>query len=356
MKKSIPIIMNLGFWFCYFVLVMVSLGMYFKGEAELDEQIGEGFKVIFLFAILPSAITFYAFYFLLFPKYILQKKAVQAIVYGLLICLVAASIGCYILTMTFGDDCLDEEGENDTIGLILFIAFISLMSGIVALVIKGFLTWLEEIKLKEALQEKNHQMELALVKSQLDPHFLFNTINNIDVLILKNAETASTYLNKLSDIMRFMLFETKSDTIPLTKELQYIERYIDLQKIRTANTKYVNYAVEGKINGQTIAPMLFIPFIENAFKHTNNKKIENAIDVSINVQADRIIFVCVNKFDPNRKSQYESNGLGNQLIEKRLQLLYPDQHTLEIAHEKECYRVRLIIALNASQIHFKKVA
>ena len=356
MKKSVEILVNLGFWFCYFVLIMVTLGMYFRGEAELDERIGDAFEVIFIFAVIPSTINFYAFYFFLFPKYILKQKIVPSIGYGLLISLIAACIGFGILTIAFGSDCLGEEGSEDTIGFILFIAFISLISGIVALVIKGFLTWFEEIKLKEALKEKNHQMELALVKSQLDPHFLFNTINNIDVLILKNAETASTYLNKLSDIMRFMLFETKSDAIPLSKELQYIERYIDLQKIRTTNTKYVNYSVVGDANGHTIAPMLFIPFIENAFKHTNNKKLENAIDISLHVEKNKITFVCINKFDPNRRALYESNGLGNQLIEKRLELLYPDQHTLEVVHEKNYYQVQLIIALEASPIRLKKVA
>ena len=87
----------------------------------------------------------------------------------------------------------------------------------------------------------------------MDPHFLFNTINNIDVLILKNATKASNYLNKLSDIMRFMLFETKTDKILLSKEIEYIDKYIALQKIRTANSNYVNFRVKGIPNGKTIA-------------------------------------------------------------------------------------------------------
>ena len=88
---------------------------------------------------------------------------------------------------------------------------------------QGFITWIDEINMKEELSLKNNEIELALVKSQLDPHFLFNTINNIDVLISKNATAASNYLNKLSEIMRFMLYETKTEKIFLAKELLYIE-------------------------------------------------------------------------------------------------------------------------------------
>ena len=103
------------------------------------------------------------------------------------------------------------NSTGDFVAMTLFIAFIAFIAGVIALVIRGFITWVDEIKLKDELKQKNHETELALVKSQLDPHFLFNTLNNIDVLILKDQKVASEYLNKLSDIMRFMLFETKAD-------------------------------------------------------------------------------------------------------------------------------------------------
>ena len=193
-------------------------------------------------------------------------------------------------------------------------AFIALISGVIAMVMRGFITWFDEIKLKSELQQKNNEMEMALVKSQLDPHFLFNTINNIDVLILKNADKASNYLNQLSDIMRFMLYETKSDKISLFKEIEYIKKYIELQKIRTANLSYVNFNLSGDSSNKLIAPMIFIPFIENAFKHNNNKKLEDAITINIKIEEENIIFECINKFDSNRKSKEEDNGLGLSLI------------------------------------------
>ena len=174
-----------------------------------------------------------------------------------------------------------------------------------------------------------------------DPHFLFNTINNIDVLILKDPDEASSYLNKLSDIMRFMLFDTKTDKIPLKNELSYIEKYIELQKIRTSNTNYVSYEVTGNPIGKSIAPMIFIPFIENAFKHSDNKKIENAISIQINISTESTSLDCVNKYSLYKEKRKDSLGLGNELIKKRLNLIYPENHSLIIRSEerrggKEC--------------------
>jgi LytS/YehU family sensor histidine kinase len=235
------------------------------------------------------------------------------------------------------------NGRSTAIRTILFMSFIASIAGLAALILKGFITWFNEIKLKEELKQKNHETEMALIKSQLDPHFLFNTLNNIDVLILKDATEASNYLNKLSDILRFMLYETKTDEILLRKEIEYIEKYIELQKIRTANVNYVSFQVIGNPANITIAPMVFIPFIENAFKHSTNKKIDNAITVQLFVNKENIIFVCENKFDSNRKVIQESNGLGNNLIQRRLNLIYPDKHLLELDKQINLYSIKLTI-------------
>ena len=307
------------------------------------------FENIFLFAFIPSFLSFYFYYFLLFPNYLQQKKFLLSIIVGILIS-VGASILAYILhrylieTGHFID--MDQGGKNgrSTAGIVIIVmTIISSVTGTVALVIKGFITWYGEIKLKEELKQKNHETEMALVKAQLDPHFLFNTLNNIDVLIVKDAGEASDYLNKLSDILRFMLYETKADEILLKKEIEYIEKYIELQKIRTSNVNYVSFKITGIPGIKTIAPMVFIPFIENAFKHSTNKKIDNAINVQQFINKDSIQFVCENKFDSTRKLKQDSNGLGNDLIQKRLNLIYPEKHILELVKQTDLYSVHLTI-------------
>ena len=235
-----------------------------------------------------------------------------------------------------------KKGRSTALRTIGVMSFIGVVCGSVAWVINGFITWFNEIRLKEILKEKNHEMEIALIKSKLDPHLLFNTINNIDTLILRNPVTASEYLNKLSDMMRFVLYETTADKIQLSQEIEYIEKYIDLQKIRTANENYVHFSVTGSIGSKLIAPMVFIPFIENAFKHTNNKKLENAITISIYIKDETIQLLCENKFDSKSVKQ-PNGGLGNELVQKRLDLIYKGKHTLEVHKNDELYSVNLIV-------------
>jgi two-component system LytT family sensor kinase len=162
-------------------------------------------------------------------------------------------------------------------------------------------------------------------------------------MITKDPAKASVYLNKLSDIMRFMLYETKAESISLSKELTYIEKYVELQKIRTSNLSYVNYTINGDAGDLMIAPMLFIPFIENAFKHTENKKLEDAININIDIIKEKIVFACENRITEESQNKSDINGLGNELIEKRLKLLYPNKHTLEVSNKDQIYSVKLTI-------------
>ncbi|NER17292.1 sensor histidine kinase [Spongiivirga citrea] len=339
MKKSIIIGLHIGFWLCYLVLTIVLVVLSLEGEENVI--VDETTERVLYFTVIPSFISYYLFYFLVFPR-IREKQFLLSSIYALSFAIGASLIGNLLIYIFLGMENLTVREQSMTVGII-FSSFVCFATGVVALVTKGFISWYEELKLKEELKQKNHEMEMALVKSQLDPHFLFNTLNNIDILILKDATQASNYLNKLSDIMRFMLFETKTDKIFLSKEIEYIEKYIALQKIRTTNKNYINFEVKGSPNGQTIAPMVFLPFIENAFKHTTNKKLDNAIHITILIQKDSIQFECKNKFNPNRKLKQEHNGLGNTLIEKRLRLLYPEKHILEVDKRNEEYIVSLLI-------------
>lgn len=342
MKRSLIITLHVGFWLCYCLLVLLLLGVFFRDNAD-EERVNYYFGLVFRMAVVPSAIGFYLFYFLVFSTYVRTRSLWLSVGYALLGAMVAAGVGYVGVTSRYGTACLSKTGS--VVNGFLLIAFAAFVSGVVALVIRGFITWYSEIKLKEALVQKNHEMELALIKSQLDPHFLFNTINNIDVLILKNATAASAYLNQLSDIMRFMLYETKTDAIPLTKEVEYIEKYIALQKIRTANPNYIHFSVEGSLSGKSIAPMSLIPFVENAFKHTGNKKMDQAISVAICSREKAIEFVCKNRINTHKTGLSGGNGLGNELIRKRLNLLYADRHTLAVSQQESLYHVQLTITI-----------
>jgi two-component system, LytTR family, sensor kinase len=350
-KKSIVVLLHIGFWACYLFSILIILIVAYRNSVTLSDQesrIANALKNLFFFAFFPSFVSFNLFYFYLFPKYVQQKEFLLSIVYGILITTAAAFIG-YVLHRYFIEsgriidmDSGGKKGRSTAVIVITAMTLVGLICGIVALVIRGFITWFDEIKVKQMLKEKNHEMEMILIKSQLDPHLLFNTINNIDALILKDAVKASDYLNRLSDIMRFVLYETKGDKILLSQEIEYMEKYIALQKIRSANETYVHFAVTGSMGSKLIAPMVFIPFIENAFKHTNNKKLENAITVSIIIKDETVQLICENRFDSMSVKQ-PVGGLGNDLVQKRLNLIYAGRHTLEVNRTDELYSINLTI-------------
>jgi len=353
MRKSFILLLHTGFWVCYFVLIAIMLGVYYRSSAGGGSQaprILNALKSLVLFAFIPSLISYWAYYFILFPRYLLHKRVFFSIIHAVTISLLAAITGYILIRYSIESgymadmDDSGKHGRSTAFTVIVAMTLIGMVTGTVALVIKGFINWLNEMKLKEALKEKNHEMEMALIKSKIDPHLLFNTINNIDALIIKDAVEASNYLNKLSDIMRFMLYETMAEKILLSQEIEYIEKYIALQKIRTANVHYIHFTVSGEIGDKTIAPMIFIPFIENAFKHTTNKKLENAITVNILITDKKIKMVCENKFDSKPRIQSMNGGLGNELIQKRLQLIYADKQLLEINKNNELYSVHLTIS------------
>ncbi|WP_291133439.1 sensor histidine kinase [Flavobacterium sp. UBA7682] len=343
MKKYLTHFIHIGFWFCFGLIIIVLLAILMPNQNDIS-KLPYYLSIIFGIALVPSFISFYGFYYLIFKYYVKTKSIFKTFLAALFISVIAAFFGYIVSYFIIPGNCNTTElnGINVAIAMISFMSFIAFVSGTVGFVIKGFVTWHSEIKIKEALMSKTHETEMALVKSQLDPHFLFNTINNIDVLILKDPDIASEYLNKLSDIMRFMLYETKANNISLKKELEYIEKYIELQKIRTSNSTYVTYQVEGNNNGKLIAPMIFIPFIENAFKHCSNKKMGNAISLKITIDENRINFVCTNKYT---RGQNEVHGIGSELIAKRLHLLYPNNHGLTINNTNDTYTVNLYIHL-----------
>lgn len=346
MQKSVIALLHVGYWFLYsllWALVILLVAGATRSNGVTALQTWRFVTFIGSFGLLPALLGFYTFYTWLFKQFLLPGRIGALFVVSIGIAFVCGMLSGAILSMLFPDFSFFKEGIFSLGPITIILSIISLLNGAVGLVIKGFLSWYQEMKLKEMLMQKNFEMELALVKSQINPHFLFNTLNNIDVLIGKDAARASLYLNKLSDIMRFMLYETKTEKIPLSKELEYIEKYIDLQRIRTAVTNYVEYVVEGEVRDQLIEPMLFIPLVENAFKHSALREKENAVQIRLKIAEDQLQFDCTNKYKEGSHSPQEYGGLGNVLIQKRLQALYPQKHHLEISKNGDTYPVKLTL-------------
>lgn len=338
MKKSIIISLHVLYWGPR--LANLISWFFIMERANSKAKVPNSLAALNSVSFLAGVLIFYIFYLWLFPTFLAKKRIGHFVIYGLVI-MILVSLISYTIDINIAPG--SPKQISDYGGLWYGIFYNSIISGLSGSLLKGFISWYSDIRVKEQLVKKNLQSELALLKAQINPHFLFNTINNIDILIQKDAKAASRYLNQLSDMMRFMLYETSSELIPLAKELEYIEKYIELQKIRTSNEKYVNLTISGSTENLKIAPAIFIPFIENAFKHSTNKKIENAINIAFEIEKNEITFTCLNYFENSETFKQAESGLGIDLIKQRLHLLYNENHTLDIVKKDNQFEVKLKI-------------
>lgn len=287
---------------------------------------------VFGYIVYPISV-FYLFYCYFLPKVLVNKSfknTITPVLFILIFPLVIIKVLSYfIITVAWA--------YNYSLSLTYIITVFFAISGF-------FFRILENWLLTQKLARQNLQSELALLKNQISPHFLFNTLNNIDSLIKSNVDKASETLVKLSEILRYMIYDTAREKVQLSNEINHIESYIDLQKIQFANKELVSLSTQGKPDSISIAPMLFIPFIENAFKHCSDKNIQNAIRISFSIDNNIVNFDCVNVFDKTQKiTKDNASGIGLNIIKRRLEIIYPDKHILNIKEENGTFKVTLSV-------------
>jgi hypothetical protein len=198
-------------------------------------------------------------------------------------------------------------------------------------------------RLKQTEQEKV-QSELAYLKAQINPHFLFNTLNSIYALRVYRSDAAPESITKLSSIMRYVMSETSAALVALDKEIKYLQSYIDLERLRLTDKVKLDFKVEGDLTGKRISPLIFLPLIENAFKHGVSTVEECDIRIHITVSGNLLNLEVANN-KPRTESRHKT-GLGVDNVKKRLLLLYPGKHELKIKETSSTYLVNLVMVLN----------
>jgi hypothetical protein len=215
-----------------------------------------------------------------------------------------------------------------------------------------FLSWLARITenlvlntiKKEQLEKQAVEAELYYLKSQINPHFLFNTLNNIHTLVYKQAPAAPESVMQLASLMRYMIYESNAATVPLVREMDYLRDYVSLQQLRYKNSPVVDLQIEGETEACYIAPLLFIHLLENAYKHSPARLEPGDLRVRVGVKKDILAFSVRNPIGKNPATTLEEpGGIGLPNVRKRLSLLYPGQHTLTIQNTGETFTVILTI-------------
>jgi two-component system, LytTR family, sensor kinase len=295
---------------------------------------------LFFYAILVYTNLLY-----LIPQF-MARSAVVYLVMVVVTSAIVTPIQVFVLFIRFSDNASFREMLIDQ-QKFLFLA--NILVTLLATVLRVIMDWWRYQMEKQELVTQNIQSELRFLKSQINPHFLFNTLNNLFALTLKKSDDAPQVVLKLSEIMRYMLYECNEKEVLLSKEIQYMHNYLELERLRLPKGADITFETNGHVSHQMVAPLLFVPFVENAFKHGMNNHLTGGgfIRMTMNVADDALEFIVENSKTDNlpRQDHPRSGGIGLANVRQRLRILYPDAHDLEISDEPGCYRVTLRLNL-----------
>ena len=299
------------------------------------------------------AAVYLTLYFLI-PKFLLTRKY-SVFMIGVIILMIAAGfaqravIYFIIYPLKYPDFSLAElepfiRGYKIA-RTVLQIAYVLIFAS----AIKITKYWYHDQQRAKSLVQEKLEAELKFLKSQIHPHFLFNTLNNLYALSLKKSDDAPEVVLRLSGLVNYMLYDANAPVVPLSREIESIHNYIALERIRHGSNLDIFFDVSGNISGTQIAPMLLLPFVENSFKHGVSDEIKDKwIAANLNVNNEFLTFKIENGKSLRRVNPRENvpGGIGLKNVKRRLELLYPDKYELKIFDEKDSYLVNLKITLN----------
>lgn len=338
-QKMKTVLVHILLW-----IVLIFLPFYFTSKTLIDFHPAKDYHALIHFGIsnILLIIVFYVNYFFLIPKLLFQKKYVLYFLICIFLFFFLFESPRWITDLFTPRRVMMKPDENAMkMFPMLFsnsiLMFISVFVSSIALRMNNRLKQIENFK---------YNTQLNNLKAQINPHFLFNTLNSIYSVTIKKAPEAADMVEKLAEMMRFTLKESQSDFVSLQNEITYVQNYIELQKIRLDENVMIRFHVEGDLNPHRIAPLLLIPFVENAFKYGVNSEENSMIDIQITVQKNVLkVFIQNNKVNLDH-SMIEKNGVGIENTLKRLDLIYPHQHQCAISETANAFTVNLTITLS----------
>jgi two-component system, LytTR family, sensor kinase len=281
-------------------------------------------------------------YFL--PKYLLKKR------YFHYFSIVILSILGYLLTQSFYDYYLygyviGPMRNSNWMETLSYNFFSTLWYLGLMVALKLSIDWYEQQRILQRITVEKLQAEVNFLRSQINPHFLFNILNNLYALTLKKSDLAPDVVLKLSEMMEYMLYDSDEALVPLEKEISYLQSYIELEKIRYGACSDITLEVKGYTDGLEMAPLLLLPLVENAIKHGVGKQAENAmLHGTLNIDQSVMQFTVENS-KPSAIQKEGKGGIGLANLRKRLELLYPGLHKLQIEDQQTVFKATLEISL-----------
>ena len=281
-------------------------------------------------------------YFLL-PHFYYQKKTLPFFVFVALTLLGVILIEELVLEQIYFPDTKGKSFSGIFLTLLDVLPVITILSGF-----KFAWDALSKQKEVDALKEVVKESELQFLKSQINPHFLFNNLNNLYAYAIENSPKTPEIILELAGVLRYMLYECKAEYVALTKEIAQLKNFINLNEMQVEERGQINFSTHNIRMGYQIAPLILIVFIENAFKHSMASQSRDIfIDIHIQLLDKGILeFICENSFRNQSNTDHLSQGIGLENVKKRLQLLYPNAHQLDINKGENLYEIYLSLDLN----------
>ncbi len=326
-------------------IVWIAILLLFAGIGSRSGNFRESVIIYIYFGVI-NICLFYINYLYILPKF-LNTRRYLGCTFSIVFLILISGIIKYGIASLFGDVVLRSKTEPRG-----YLSFWEYYTGafftgtffiVLSTVTKFTLDWFVNEKIRKNLENEKLTAELAFLRSQINPHFLFNSLNNIYSLAYQHSERTPEAILKLSEIMRYMLQESNEPRVELWKEIRYLENYIELQKLRFRSDDNVRMSVKGNDTEQTIVPLILIPFVENAFKHGVTSDPSSPIIIDIDIQNGRIIFTVKNNKSGMNKDRTSGIGLNN--VKRRLDLLYPGKYNLDIDERGELYCCKLVLEL-----------
>jgi sensor histidine kinase YesM len=297
-------------------------------------------------------IMVYSLLYVLVPRYLLTRKFFSFFV-GLVIVVTFCMLYTILAQLSL-DDSKNFRGMTLSIGKNV-LPFLHV--GGIALSIKMLLYWYQQKQQTIEAEKQRTAAELQLLKAQLHPHFLFNTLNNLYSYTLESSPRSPEIVMKLSELLRFMIYESNTAKIALTKEINLIESYVTLEKLRYGDRLDISVTITGDVGKYQIAPFLLLPFVENAFKHGTSKQLDQSwISLNLSVAIFVMYFKLINSVEPEEgERQTKIGGLGLMNVKRRLELLYNDRHGFEAKRLEDVFVVDLEVKLEELEEHYAEM-
>ena len=344
LKNSEKTYRSIG-WIIHLVAwgIVFCLPFFFTGR-NMEEVTTERY-VRFIIVPLSFMALFYLDYFLLIPRYIfVQKTGKFLLVNAVLIILTMIVVHALMQLLPPLEMEMPPRPMPDATEITLFFLRNAMMYALVAglsVAIRITARWYEQESTRKELERVRVEAELKNLKSQLNPHFLFNTLNNIYTLILLSPDRAQCAVHDLSKLLRYVLYESNLPTVAIEKEMDFVRNYVELMRIRLPESTDLKIAIDVQEAGLPIAPLLFISLIENAFKHGVSHSGASYIWINLQESEGSVRCDIKNSYFPKDSADRSGSGIGLTNLRKRLELIYPGKYTFSAQREGASYHVKL---------------